>query len=267
MDVKKLFALIPVQKLKELAQKHNYITGIKAPSEMLKAELVKSLSDHYIDLTGDKLIPVEAKKLDIPFPDIPASFKPKNKDKKGFEYELDKWAEQFLNPKSQKIKDLEIWAKQAKNLQGKKTPYEISRDNREARSLKYASEKKLKEAITKREKRQVKEKQKRQDKKAKIDDKSKKKVQKVEKVEEVEHKKQHKFLDKLEEFYNRVVYLDKIEDKNKQQEYYETTIDKYVNIEEEYNKVNKALTKEENNKASKIFDKINIIIDKLGEIY
>jgi hypothetical protein len=265
MDVKKLFALIPVQKLKELAQKHNYITGIKAPSQMLKAELVKSLSDHYIDLTGNKLVPVQGKTLEIPPSDIPSIYRPKKQELKGFEYELDKWAEQVLDPKKKKIEDLKKWAKEF--IRVRKAPYEISKENREAKALQYASEKKLKEAITKREKRQVKEKQKRQAKKAKIDDKSKKKVQKVEKVEEVEEKKQHKFLDKLEEFYNRVVYLDKIEDKNKQQEYYDTTINKYVDIEEEYNKVNKALTKEENNKASKIFDKINIIIDKLGEIY
>ena len=242
MDVKKLFALIPVVKLKELAQKHNYITGIKAPSQMLKAELVKSLSEHYIDLTGTKLVPVQPKEMEIPWMDIPESYKPRNPKKKIEEEDP--------------LKELKEWAKGF--IRVKKAPYEISKENRESRSLQYATEKKLKQAITKRETRQAKEKAKRQ--KAK-EDKTKVKPQKKEEKEE-EEKKEHPYINILDSFYSRVKFAINREPNKDGKEYYNDTIDKYTyEILPQYNKIKNNLTKTEKDKTEKIFNKIDKILD------
>ena len=92
MDIKKLFSLLPVLTLKQLAQSHNISTGVKAPSQMLKAELVKILSDKYYELKGTTLLPVKNEKgIEIPWADIPELFKPKNpiKPKKVVETDID----------------------------------------------------------------------------------------------------------------------------------------------------------------------------------
>lgn len=81
IDIKQLFALMPVKTLREIATKHNVQTSIKAPSQMLKAELVKSLASHYVSLVGNSLYPLPSKNLDIPFTDIPDKWKPRKAPK------------------------------------------------------------------------------------------------------------------------------------------------------------------------------------------
>lgn len=171
VDIKKLFSLINVDKLRELAYRHNIETGIKAPSQMLKAELVNSISKHYKDLTGTNLIPVESKPLSIPFSDIPEKFKPKK-------------------PKKE--------TNQPKMVSVRAAPYDVSREKRQTKAMEYATEQKLKEAITRREKRQTKAKETRQKKKAEPKT-VKKEVKEAEKMES-----KSVFVNQLQDLMDRV---------------------------------------------------------------
>jgi hypothetical protein len=156
VDIKKLFSLIPVNKLRELAYRHNVETGIKAPSQMLKAELVNSISKHYQSLTGTNLIPIEPKPLSIPFSDIPEKFKPKK-------------------PKKE--------TNQAKMVSVRAAPYDVSREKRQIKAMEYGTEQKLKEAIKRREKRQTKAKETREKKKTEVKPAIKEVKKEVEKME------------------------------------------------------------------------------------
>jgi hypothetical protein len=240
IDIKQLFSLMPVKTLREIATKHNVQTSIKAPSQMLKAELVKSLSNHYVSLVGNSLYPLPSKNLDIPYTDIPEKWKPKKAPK-----EL-----------TEKEKALKEWVKGIVRV--KKTPYELAKERREERALMYATEKKTKEAITRREKRQEKAKEARQKKKEE-EKKSNitKKVVKPEKEEEEDHP----FIEKLNKFYDRVKYLKNIEPDERGKDYYSATSNKFDDISFDYNKIKNSLTKNNKDKANKIFDKISSILD------
>jgi hypothetical protein len=241
INIKHFFSIMPVKTLKELAMRHNVQTGIKAPSQMLKAELVKSLSDHYINLTGTELLPIQSKKLNIPYTDVPATYRPKNPKK------------QIAD--DDPLKELKEWARGF--IRVKKAPYEIARENREARALQYATERKLKEAIKKRETRQAKEKQKRLNTK---EDKSKANKQKTQQIQP--EKPDHPFLTTLSNFYNRVKFAIDKEPNKDGIKYFDDTINKYTDeIVPEFNKIKNKLSQNEKEKANKLFDKIDKILD------
>lgn len=124
MNISELFALLNIDKLKELAYKHNVLVSIKAPSTMLKAELVKALSDHYMNLVGTDLIPIAQKPLQMNRLDIPPKFQPKKPDAISSKDKLE-------NRKIQQFKELQL--------------------RREKRNAKYMTKEKLDEAIKKRE--------------------------------------------------------------------------------------------------------------------
>lgn len=136
INVKELFSYLPVEKLKELAQKHNVLVAIKSPTSMLKAELVKALSDKYIALVGNELLPIQQKYLTIDKKDIPGRFFPSQLRK---------------NP-------LFTTGKQDKKMQEL-----IAKED--AKAAKYRTKEKLDEAIAKREKRAKKAKEARAKKK------------------------------------------------------------------------------------------------------
>lgn len=144
MNISELFALMKVNQLKELAMKHNVLVGIKAPSEMLKAELVKTLSEHYYNLVGTELLPVPPKKLEIPRLQIP----PKYQEKK------------------RTIKKLTA-EEQKKKMESKTAvqEYEKKQKAREKRNKKYYSEEGLEAAKERRETREKRRKWREQRKK------------------------------------------------------------------------------------------------------
>jgi len=136
INIKELFSLINVDQLKQLAMKHNVLTGIKAPSQMLKAELVNALSQHYKNLIGTDIIPVAAKPLKIDRKEIPRK---------------------FLYPEKPVEKKRLVTVAKA--------PWQVRREEREARSLLYGTKEKLKIAEEKSLKRKQKQKAKLQAKK------------------------------------------------------------------------------------------------------
>lgn len=164
IDIKKLLSLLKVDQLRDLAYRHNVQTQIKAPSQMLKAELIKSLSDHYLFLSGTNFIPVRAKDLSIPREQIPEKYRPEDKTKYKF---LPAYIEQLKN---EGFTDEQIKEKQRKHNEAFSTiqnPSKIDTNTSKSREIekrgqKYTTDKNLAEAIKKRETRQAKQKESRE---------------------------------------------------------------------------------------------------------
>lgn len=255
MDIKKLFSQMSVNTLKQLAISHNIQTSIKAPSQMLKAELIKSLSDHYFELKGTTLLPVKNEiGLTIPWNDLPAMFKPKNPNKPKKITETEEDVEEF-----NRLKKLEDWAKQ--HVKIKQAPYDISKEKRkESAYNKYTSDKEIAEAIKRREIRQLKAKETR-----KLKTSNKKPTEaiinpKISKAIEEDEEIQNPLIDKLTALLNRFTYLNNKEKIQKDDiEYYNNTLDRYDEIMKLYNKTKKTLSKADMTTINKLFEKIDNI--------
>ena len=147
INVAEVFAYLNVDELKKLAQRHNVSYNIKAPTSMLKAELVKSLADHYVDLVGDELIPIPSKPLKLDKKQIPPKFQTKKpKEEKNDKMSL--WLKQWLSQKDNPVLS-----------SGKDNPEVKKAQRREARNEAYLTKKKLEESIKKREASQAKAKE------------------------------------------------------------------------------------------------------------
>jgi hypothetical protein len=245
VDIKQFFSLMPVKTLREIAMKHNILTGIKAPSQMLKAELVQSLSNHYVSLTGNSLYPLPAKKLEVPFSDIPEQWKPKKAPK-----EL-----------TEKEKALKEWAKQ--HIRVKKTPYEIAKERREDRKLSYGTEKKLKEAIIRRERRQEKAKETRQKKKEEEMKSIKKAIVKEKKDEEKPKPKKvmHPIYIRYQELLKEARKLDGLVGLKEDKEFYNNLLDKLADVDNSFSTAKKKMSKTDIDEINTIQDKIGAIVD------
>jgi hypothetical protein len=234
-DVKKIFALLPIKTLRELATKHNVLTGIKAPSQMLKAELVNSLTDHYKSLTGTNLMPMPAKFLSIPVTDLPRKYKPTKQIEN--ETPLEKWARENIKVMPRK-KDVEA----------------------ENRAKKYQTDKKLQESIKKRQANQAKQKEYREKIKkiGKTENKEPKKVKKDEEDDEIFSS--NKYVIELQEILKNYKKLKTMSRSRSGQELYKITYNRYRTVEE-------AIKKDKNISANdrKIIDKLDKQVYELSE--
>jgi hypothetical protein len=236
-DVKKIFALLPIKTLRDLAQKHNVMNDIKAPSSMLKAELVNSLSEYYKSLTGTNFMPIQSKPLSISINDLPMKYKPKKIIAN--ETPLQKWAREFIRvmPRKQEI--------QAEN-----------------RAKKYETDKKLKEAIKKREQNQAKQKAYRE--KLKNEDKTTKQSKKVKKTQEDNENDEiisnNKYVIELQEILKNYKKLKKMPENKAGKDLYNFTYNRYRTIEDAIKK-----DKNINTVDSKIIDKLDKEIYTLSE--
>jgi hypothetical protein len=259
MDVKKLFALMPVEVLKRLAMNHNIQSNIKAPSQQLKAELVKSLSDKYFELKGTTLLPVKNEKgLDIPWMDIPTIFKPKPPTKPQKVIETDRDIQEF-----QRLKALEEWAKQ--HIKVKQSKFDIAREKRMLANNKYTTEKEYELAIEKRRERKRKESEKKFEKLfgRKLGElPGEIKPKKVKEPEPEPEPAENPIIEKLNGLLNRYTYLNKISKIDKDAiEYYNNTLDRYSGIIGNYNKIKNSLTKNDKKTVDTLFNKIDLISD------
>lgn len=259
MDIKKLFAQMPVATLKQLAMSHNVNTGIKAPSQMLKAELIKSLSDHYQSLNDTTLLPsTNYKGLNIPWADIPDIFKPKNVIKPKKITETEKDIEEM-----QKIDNLKQWAKDFIKI--KKSPADLARERRQKLNEKFITDKQIEFAIKRRETKQAKAQAKAQEKrKAKTDSKTESKTINKEKTK-TESKNESKnetnpIIDKLTSLLNRFIYLNNKEEADRDsKEYYNITLERYADILKLYNKIRNTLNEKDKEVINDLFNKIDFI--------
>jgi hypothetical protein len=258
MDVKKLFALMPVEVLKRLAMNHNIQSNIKAPSQQLKAELVKSLSDKYFELKGTILLPVKNERgLDIPWMDIPTIFKPKPPTKPQKVIETDRDMQEF-----ERLKALEEWAKQ--HIKVKKSKYDVAREKSILVNNKYTTDKEYELAIEKRRERKKRESEKKFEKLfgrklGELPGEIKPKKKEPEPESEPE---EHPIIEKLNGLLNRFTYLNKKEKIDKDAiEYYNNTLDRYSGIIGYYNKIKNNLTKTDKKTVDTLFSKI----DKISE--
>jgi len=250
MDIKNLFSLMPVAVLKQLAMNHNILTNIKAPSQLLKAELVKSLSDKYVELKGTTLLPVKNDiGLEIPWVDIPTLFKPKTPIKPKKVIESDRDIQEY-----ERLKALEEWAKQ--HIKVKKSKYDIAREKRILVNNKYTTDNEYKIAVEKRQARKLKAINKKLQKTS--NKPSELPIEKIEKEQEPEHP----IIEKLNGILNRFTYLNKKDDiDNDLIDYYNNTLDKYSGIIGYYNKIKNSLTKNDKKTVDTLFSKI----DKISE--
>jgi hypothetical protein len=234
-DVKKIFSLLPIKTLRELAQKHNVLTGIKAPSQMLKAELVKSLSDHYKSLMGTNLMPMAPKGLIIPISDLPRQYKPTKQIEN--ETPLQKWARENIKVMPRK-KDIEA----------------------ENRAKKYQTDKKLQESIKKRQANQAKQKEYREKIKkiGKTETKEPKKAKKEEDDDEIISN--NKYVIELQDILKNYKKLKTMSRSKSGQELYKITYNRYRTLEE-------AIKKDKNISANdrKIIDKLDKQVYELSE--
>ena len=221
---------------------------------MLKAELVKILSDKYYELKGTTLLPVKNEKgIEIPWLDIPDIYKPKTPIKPKKVVQTDRDIEEL-----QRLKYLEDWAKQ--HVKVKKSKYDLSREKKIKDSSKYGTDEEYLKAIKRRRERQERAYEKKFEK---IYGKKPSPLpgQKPKKEEE-KTEPEHPIIQRLQGLLNRYIYLSKIKDiDNDVIEYYNNTLDKYSEILGYYNKIKNTLSKND----KKIVDKLYVDIDKYAD--
>jgi hypothetical protein len=252
MDVKKLFALMPVEVLKRLAMNHNIQSNIKAPSQQLKAELVKSLSDKYFELKGTILLPVKNEKgLDIPWMDIPTIFKPKPPTKPQKVIETDRDMQEF-----ERLKALEEWAKQ--HIKVKQSKFDIAREKRILANNKYTTEKEYELAIEKRRERKKRESERKFEK---LFGKKMGELPgeiKLKKIKEPEP--EHPIIEKLKKLLIKFTYLNKKENINDNAiKDYNSALDKRSELVGNFNRIKNTISKADIKTINELIDKIDNI--------
>ena len=235
MELKNLFAQLPVARLRELAKQHNLNTKIKSPSTMLKAEQVHALSSHFETLIGDQLMPKAGSPIKLKPTEIPREYQ-KLKEK---EYRQDM------------PQDLQEWARQFVKV--KPAPYDVAREKRKERSEAYTTNKKLEDAIKRREARTAKAKAKR------IEKKGQPVVPKEEK-EETEQTPGGEVVKKLNSYLKQAKKLETMEEGQAGKDLYATIDEKTTNIVKKAKK-NAQITAKELQNIEKINKKIREILD------
>ena len=256
INIKDLFSLLPVNTLKQLAQKHNVQTGIKAPSTMLKAELVQSLSDHYTNLTGTDLVPVQPKPLKINKLDIPPQFQEKKPLTESKKQQKQKDLELLKNMREQfKERGLDLYKPQQ---------YKLQQEKREARSAQYKTKEKLEDSIKRRQARQEKAKEARQKKKEGKEPEKKEKVEKIKKddIEDLSEMGQDIY-NAYNDLLEKAKKLKKMDADKKGKEYYANLVRLIGKVNERTNIANRArsLTDIDKKVIDNISDKIQTITD------
>jgi hypothetical protein len=259
VNVKELFSHIKVDKLKELAQRHNVEYNIKAPSTMLKAELIKSLADHYINLLGNELVPVPARPMKLAIGEIPGKFQIKNPKDTKKKILLNLIGEREVEMTPEKAEQYKKWMEQMQQSisKGKDDPYEIKKQRREARNESYITKKKLDEAIEKRKKNLEKAKEYRLKKKTEA------LQQKPEKKKEPEKELTpgEKMLGNFKVLLKETEKLYDMEGDAEGIKFYEETNSKYDNLWNKYKAMKNQFKQKEKDKIEEVIDEIKAILD------